>query len=113
MKVLIIEPDPIARIITERLISFYYEPSVCSTEEEAIMLLREHFFGAILVASNHMEAQSKIHFLKKLKWHPFRRMKAFALCPVVNESTRTELITGGYTEVLRKPLRIQELVALL
>lgn len=114
MKVLIIEPDPIAIIITERLVSFYYNPSVCSTEEEAIALLQDCFFSVILVAIDHnTEIKSKIDFLKKIKSHRIRSFKVFALCLFADDQARDELLKGGYAGVLQKPFRIQELNALI
>ena len=112
MKFLIIDDDPFELLLAKKLVGLKYEVEGFTSIPESSWV-RNNPFEIVLIDYHLGKGITAQHVLRVLQKDAGNTFKAYVLSNHVDEAQVAELKSGGFTDVLFKPLTLEKIIELL
>ncbi|MBI5809367.1 MAG: PAS domain S-box protein [Ignavibacteriales bacterium] len=112
-KLLYVEDDEVSQSVVTKTLSKYYEIDLAQSAEEALNILKEKTYDALLIDVNLGFGMDGVQLTEKIRTIPqYRDVPIIAVTAYASELDRQEFLSRGFSHYISKPFGIKDLIKL-
>lgn len=112
-KLLYVEDDEVSQSVVTKTLSKYYEIDLVKSAEEALNILKEKTYDALLIDVNLGFGMDGVQLTEKIRtMHHYRNVPIIAVTAYASELDRQEFLSRGFSHYISKPFGIKDLIKL-
>ncbi|MCF8356451.1 MAG: PAS domain S-box protein [Melioribacteraceae bacterium] len=113
-RILYVEDDPASRDVITRALNKYYEIDLVPNAENAIAMVREIKYAALLIDINLGEGADGIELANRVKEFPeYNSIPIIAVTAYASEEDRINCLNNGFTHYISKPFMMNDILLLI